>query len=501
MRFTRRLLDHPLSVFLIAACSLPSLLVTSCSSDDETGATLPIDKSDAASSDVSADPADAAADAHAEHNVPPFDGGPLPVVCTSQPCATSLVTAIGSGGPLPGGAFRAIGRGISSKGVSSTEAFCAMLSDGTVACWGDNTTGELGRRDVVTNPTGITQDPDTIASGRPLRVEGLSSVVELAHTCARTENGDVWCWGPGPYFDGDAGVYRPHEGTPAKMAIPPATHIASSDSVRCAVTNDGLVCWGENANKQIDPNSSGQRLPEHIDLPAGAAIRQLAVSQASIVIREDGSTLSWGQILTVARVTSLNPDPYPAPTVLDKVSSIDLTHDSACATSEGIGYCWGLVDLDRYAENQYLLIPFDPSVSALPSPLVHALPEPVVAPEPLVQIATTENTLRGGYDNAQFKVDEVRPQRWCAVGASGAVYCWGLNTSGQAGDGMTNNVFNAVKVNGLPAPAVEVRTMPTSTCALLTTGKIYCWGDNSYGQLGNGHVGGGSVTPQEVVLP
>jgi alpha-tubulin suppressor-like RCC1 family protein len=43
--------------------------------------------------------------------------------------------------------------------------------------------------------------------------------------------------------------------------------------------------------------------------------------------------------------------------------------------------------------------------------------------------------------------------------------------------------------------------MPMSTCALLTSGKIYCWGNNFYGQLGHGRIKGVSLVPQEVVLP
>jgi alpha-tubulin suppressor-like RCC1 family protein len=84
---------------------------------------------------------------------------------------------------------------------------------------------------------------------------------------------------------------------------------------------------------------------------------------------------------------------------------------------------------------------------------------------------------------------------------SGAVYCWGYNAGGQAGDGTKEHAYEAVKVVGLPAPASQVKTTPDATCALLTSGKVYCWGTNLYGQLGNGLLKDPSPVPQEVVIP
>ena len=49
------------------------------------------------------------------------------------------------------------------------------------------------------------------------------------------------------------------------------------------------------------------------------------------------------------------------------------------------------------------------------------------------------------------------PYRWCAVAASGAVYCWGYNETGQAGTGTKEYVNDAALVAGLPLlPEVRV---------------------------------------------
>jgi len=451
-------------MLVFGTCSLAAVAGASCGTSDDATAPIAADTLDAAAGDVSSDAvlSDAAAEASPVVDAAPFDGGPLPIVCTSKPCATALVTSSSASGTVP-----------------PHEGFCALLDDGTVACWGANADGQLGR-----GAEGGTRD-----SANPARVVGLSDVVELDHTCARTANGDVWCWGLGMYVRDDAVVYA-SELAPVKVPIPPATSIGVGALVGCAATADGLLCWGDNAYRQIDPsNTSGLRLPTRIDLPPGAPIRDVLVGNATFVVRDDGSTLSLGANPPLARVSSIPVgDAHPAPPALGAVTAMDLTSTSACAIVGGVGYCWGAVDLSKLPDEDK------------PSPLVNALPKPITAPEPLVAIATTSTAATSDFAGETI----VLPQRWCAVGASGDVYCRGLNAQGQAGDGTKDLALDAVKVKGLPAPAVQVKTMPLSTCALLTTGKIHCWGNNASGQLGRGWFGlaeAGSLAPQEVVLP
>jgi Regulator of chromosome condensation (RCC1) repeat len=460
MRFTRRLLDRRSPAVVIAVCCLSALTAASCSSSED-APLAPSNSLDAgATPEASQATADAAVDASPGHDAAPFDGGPLPVVCTSPPCARSLVTTLPRTMPTPNAA---------------TEGFCALLEAGTVACWGANVEGQLGRG----------EEAGTDDSAIAARVAGLSNVVELDHTCARTAIGEVWCWGMGAYST-DEGDELTIKRSPVKIAIAPATSIGMGRFVGCAATDSGLLCWGDNSFNQIAPTGGGSFPPTTIDLPPGAPIRDLVIGDATFVLREDGTTLSWGANPPLARASSLTPnDPYPAPAALGAASSLDVTNTSGCATVGGIGYCWGAVDIFGY-----------PTGSA-PSPLINALPDPVVAPEPVVRIATTDTTTVASQTGART----VRPQRWCAIGASGDIYCWGGNSHGQAGDGTKDHAYQAVKVQGLPAPAAEVKTMPLSTCALLTTGKVYCWGNNFYGQLGNGVIKGGSLVPQEVVLP
>src|SRR2546425_653085 len=74
----------------------------------------------------------------------------------------------------------------------------------------------------------------------------------------------------------------------------------------------------------------------------------------------------------------------------------------------------------------------------------------------------------------------------CGVTTSGAAYCWGINNYGQGGNGTTTYSFlTPVAVSGgLTFTVVSAASL--HTCGVTTSGAAYCWGQNGYGQLGNG---------------
>lgn len=449
MRFTRRRLERGASGLLAFLCfAAAGIAAASCSSSNDDG-----DGEQVESIDASVDSAsEAAEDVSASRDAETVDLTPLPVVCSSPPCATALVTTLGAT--------------VDDRG----EGFCALMQDGTVACWGANGAGQLGRGD----------DAGAIDSAEPQRVDGLADVTMLDHTCAVDKDGAVWCWGTGPFGRSDAGVTTERE--PVKLDLPPATKVGQGYATSCAVIDSEIRCWGSNTDAQLHPISTPSEVadaPVTIPLPAGGATQLLAIGRATFALREDGTLVTWGANPPLGRVSSSFPDPSPGFVELVGVTSADLAYDNACATAAGIGYCWGARVL--------------PPTWNSGSVLERALPEPVVAPEPLVQIATTRT----------YEIENIGVQRyrWCATTATGKLYCWGFNESGQAGDGTQNYVFDAIQVEGLPERVAQVKTTPNTTCALLTNGKIYCWGGNYTGQLGNGQIKGKTFTPVEVLLP
>ena len=161
MHYARPLLERRGRLAVLAASIGIAAVAVSCGGDDRPNA--PIDAFDANTAPDTAQTFDAGGfeDVLPDDQVQPFDGGPSPVVCTSEPCATALVTTRGANANDP------------------AEGFCALLHDGTVACWGANGAGQLGR-----DPEGGILDSATAA-----RVSGLTNIVSLDHTCALDDTG------------------------------------------------------------------------------------------------------------------------------------------------------------------------------------------------------------------------------------------------------------------------------------------------------------------------
>jgi len=86
----------------------------------------------------------------------------------------------------------------------------------------------------------------------------------------------------------------------------------------------------------------------------------------------------------------------------------------------------------------------------------------------------------------------------CSVFTDGTVSCWGLNSSGQLGDGTTNDSPVPVAVSGIET-ATAVSAGSGHSCALLADGHVSCWGSNIVGELGNGTTADSPVTAPVIV--
>ena len=83
----------------------------------------------------------------------------------------------------------------------------------------------------------------------------------------------------------------------------------------------------------------------------------------------------------------------------------------------------------------------------------------------------------------------------CAVTAAQTARCWGDNNFGELGDGTTNDSSTPRLVKGLTG-VTAVAAGYFHACALLNTGRVWCWGDNGNGELGNG-----TTTASDVPVP
>ncbi|MEM9187631.1 MAG: hypothetical protein AAGF12_00545 [Myxococcota bacterium] len=153
---------------------------------------------------------------------------------------------LGEGVPVngPDGPLDAI-VDIAAGGSPGRGFSCAVGGDGQVYCWGQNDRRQLGT-------TASTNCPDvgSSCSSVALRIAGVPPVEQVevgaAHACARTPQGEVFCWGSGA---GEALGFPDQQDreTPVQVAdLQGAIDLALGDRVSCALTREDAVCWGEN---------------------------------------------------------------------------------------------------------------------------------------------------------------------------------------------------------------------------------------------------------------
>jgi alpha-tubulin suppressor-like RCC1 family protein len=146
--------------------------------------------------------------------------------------------------------------GVAAGGAHS----CALLSNGTVKCWGDNSLGQLGDGTNMSQPVAVP-------------VLGLTAAVAIdaghSHTCAVLEDGTARCWGSN-------GAGELGDGTAEERANPVVVEglegvraIAAGGSHTCAVLDNGRVyCWGYNYHGQLgDGTELASAEPVEVLLP------------------------------------------------------------------------------------------------------------------------------------------------------------------------------------------------------------------------------------------
>jgi alpha-tubulin suppressor-like RCC1 family protein len=160
---------------------------------------------------------------------------------------------------------------------------CALLADGTVACWGANYSGEVGDNFAEnTMPT-------------PQVVAGLANVQAVyaqgGTNCALLADHSVWCWGYNG--EGEAGVgSTDNQGVPVK-ALDNVTQLSVGDSEACAIEQDGsLWCWGDNSVGEIGDGTYDQRdAPVKLDL---TGVTNVAASDTHVCALSSAGYQCWG---------------------------------------------------------------------------------------------------------------------------------------------------------------------------------------------------------------
>jgi len=112
--------------------------------------------------------------------------------------------------------------------------------------------------------------------------------------------------------------------------------------------------------------------------------------------------------------------------------------------------------------------------------------------------STTPIPVSGGGGPAIFANISAGGRHTCAVQASGAAFCWGVNDLGQLGTGGVGGIADTPALVATGSGFTSVSAGQNHTCALTAGGAAFCWGLNASGQLGTGAVGGVSPVPVAV---
>jgi alpha-tubulin suppressor-like RCC1 family protein len=113
----------------------------------------------------------------------------------------------------------------------------------------------------------------------------------------------------------------------------------------------------------------------------------------------------------------------------------------------------------------------------------------------MLALASCGSSAGGSSPHAAIVAVEVHT---CLLDSGGNVTCWGNNQYGQLGDGTTKDRPTAVAVSGLGSGVSAIAAGGAHTCALLDKGPVMCWGNNFFGQLGDGKTALAQPTPVAV---
>ena len=269
---------------------------------------------------------------------------------------------------------------------------CAVASDGTAACWGTGSSGQLGNgRSGVAyhSPVPVALDTSGVLKGK--------KIVQISagdgHACAVTSDGSAACWGWGGY--GQLGNGR--SGNAYHSSVPVAVdtsgvlkgkkvvQIGAGTYHVCAVTSDGTAaCWGFGYSGQLGNGKDGLGMD-------GEGYH------SSVPVAVDTSGVLRGK----------------------KVTQISAGYDHSCAvTSDGTAACWGSGHTGELGNGQY---------------------ENSVAP-----VAVETSGVPGGKEVIQISAGY---RYSCAVTSDGTATCWGLNRYGELGNGQDEGSLVPVAVD------------------------------------------------------
>jgi len=344
----------------------------------------------------------------------------------------------------------------------------ALMAEGLVYAWGSNSDGQLG-------------DGTTTNRSTAVRITALSDLYIGAidagnnHSLALTREGAVYAWGINTYGQLGDGTTTSRS-TPVQVKgvgglgnLSHVTAIAAGGQHSLALNSLGVVyAWGSNSNGQLGDNTHTNRYtPVQVTGIVGTNSAECAKAIAAggahsmVVMDHNGWVRTWG---------------YNAYGQLGNGTTADSTAPASTSTySTDVNSIWagysqsfflrGVSGLFAWGRNNYGQL-------GLGDTAQHNDPTAVSGMTRVGIIA-----ISAGADHS------------LAIASNGYVYAWGNNNFGQLGDGTTTSRTTPVQVKGAGGSgnltAVAVAAGGNHSLALMNNGRVYAWGDNTFGQLGD----------------
>jgi alpha-tubulin suppressor-like RCC1 family protein len=375
----------------------------------------------------------------------------------------AVIAAAGSGRARPS-SLPTGGKPTPATAVATGYAHsCALTSNGGVRCWGLNDQGQLG-------------DGTTANRSTPVDVSDLSSgVTAIAggtfHTCALMRAGGVKCWGEnrsGQLGDGTTTDRL----TPVDVGgLSGVTAIAAGFHTCALLTTGGVKCWGENFGGQLGDGTTTDRSTPVDVVGLASGVAAIAIMDVhTCALTTGGGVKCWGTNGAGELgdgTTSGRSTPVDVVGLTSGVAGVGAGDFHSCALMRSRGVkCWGDNAFGELGDGTTTgrLTPVDVS------------------------------GLRDG-----VKAIALGSGHTCALTTARGVKCWGYNLGGELGDGRTGNRSTPVDIPGLTSGVTAIAAGGEHGCGLTRTAGVKCWGDDYYGELGDGTSGNPPQTPVAVI--
>jgi alpha-tubulin suppressor-like RCC1 family protein len=342
---------------------------------------------------------------------------------------------------------------------------CALGSTGAAYCWGGNGSGDLGINSTTQSLVPVAVSTSGVLSGKFLtQISASGNFI----SCAVGSFGAAYCWGANNLGQGGnpdtlantTGYF------PVPVAVSPsqATTIAAGYEHTCVIFFGSAYCWGDNTYGELGNNSTvGSTSPATVApgaMPGGTVLVQVTTGNGfSCALSAAGAVYCWG-LGTSGQLGNGSSVQSNVPVLVSgglTFTGISAGGSSACGvTSAGAAYCWGLGTSGQLGNNLGT---------------TSSSPVAVYTAGVLSGLTVTQVSVGGSAA--------------CALATTGAVFCWGLGTSGQLGNGGTTSSNQPVTVSAGGVAYSEVSVGGAFACAVSGSGAGYCWGDDTYGELGN----------------